>query len=393
MENITNLSTEAQDVTDVHVINAFLHNNYEFRENELSHKMEVRSLTHPQFKELTDKTLNSIVINAEMSLPDTKVSKSKVCELIYCEETQMWNPIQDYLNNLPKWDGHNRVTELFSRLPGATAEHIYRLSIWMRSVVAHWKQIDELHGNELVPTLIGGQGCGKTTFCKMLLPQHLRQYVLDHLNFGNKFDKEMALTNNLFVILDEIEQIKPNQYAELKYTLSRNRVTSREIYAHAQTDRQRFASFIATTNTPQPLNDPTGSRRFICIAIPENCNIYNSEAIDYDQLYAQLVEEVIVQKQRYWLTQEEIKQMENDNLPFQHQLNLDEIVDTCFRLPNENECTSPMSIQQILDVITKRYTYIPKNRATEVNVGKALRSKGYKKHHLRSGNHYYAVLR
>ena len=177
MENITNLSTEAQDVTDVHVINAFLHNNYEFRENELSHKMEVRSLTHPQFKELTDKTLNSIVINAEMSLPDTKVSKSKVCELIYCEETQMWNPIQDYLNNLPKWDGHNRVTELFSRLPGATAEHIYRLSIWMRSVVAHWKQIDELHGNELVPTLIGGQGCGKTTFCKMLLPQHLRQYV------------------------------------------------------------------------------------------------------------------------------------------------------------------------------------------------------------------------
>ena len=31
---------------------------------------------------------------------------------------------------------------------------------------------------------------------------HLRQYFLDHINFANKFDSEMALTHNLFVNID-----------------------------------------------------------------------------------------------------------------------------------------------------------------------------------------------
>ena len=114
-----------------------------------------------------------------------------------------YNPIRDYLFALPTWDGQNRVAELFGRIPGITAEQIYWLSILMRSAVAHWLGMDTLHGNECIPTLIGSQGCGKSTFWRRILPPVLRQYFLDHINLGNKFDKEMALTNNLLVNLDE----------------------------------------------------------------------------------------------------------------------------------------------------------------------------------------------
>ena len=77
------------------------------------------------------------------------------------------------------------------------------LTIWLFSAVAHWMKMDTMHGNECVPILIGEQGCGKSTFCNRLLPPELREYFFDHINFGNKLDFEMALTNGLMVNLDE----------------------------------------------------------------------------------------------------------------------------------------------------------------------------------------------
>ena len=221
-------------------------------------------------------------------------------EFIHSEEVCAYNPIREYLDNLPGWDGQNHVAQLFSRLPGLSSEQLAFLSIWLRSTVAHWLQMDTLHGNEIVPTLIGAQGCGKTTFFKRLLPAHLRQYFLDHLNLSNKFDKEMALTNNLLVCLDELEAIRPSQQASLKQTLSKSKVNGRPIYGCAQEDRARFASFVSTTNNPHPLSDATGSRRYICLQIPQGQYIDNAGEIDYDQLYAQVVYELREQKAPYW---------------------------------------------------------------------------------------------
>ena len=118
--------------------------------------------------------------------------------------------------------------------------------------------MDLLHGNECVPTLIGAQGCGKTTFFHRLLPPELREYYLDHLNLSNKFDKEMALTNNLIVNLDELEALRPSQHAALKQTLSKSKVNGRPIYGASQEDRPRYALFVSTTNNLHPL--PPSSR-------------------------------------------------------------------------------------------------------------------------------------
>ena len=40
-------------------------------------------------------------------------------------------------------------------------------------------------------------------------------------------------------------------------------------YGKTMEERQRFASFIATTNNRRPLVDPTGSRRFVCVYADE----------------------------------------------------------------------------------------------------------------------------
>ncbi len=260
-------------------VEEFLCENYLFRRNVLNGKIEFATLKDgsqaSDYRTLTQEALNSIIIRVKRLEIAEGNPKTDIVEFIHSEEVPAFNPIEEFLNALPAWDGQNHVAELFSRLPGVSSEQLSFLSTWLRSTVAHWLQMDTLHGNECVPTLIGHQGCGKTTFLRRMLPPHLRQYYLDHLNLSNKFDKEMALTNNLLVNLDELDAIRPSQHAALKQTLSKSKVNGRPIFGCAQEDRPRFASFVATTNNPHPLTDATGSRRYICIQIPQGQYIDN----------------------------------------------------------------------------------------------------------------------
>ena len=66
-----------------------------------------------------------------------------------------------------------------------------------------------------------------STFVARLLPPELRVYYLDHLNLSNKFDKEMALTNNLLVNLDELDAIRPSQHAASKVKRTETRRITR----------------------------------------------------------------------------------------------------------------------------------------------------------------------
>ena len=310
-------------------IELFLNDNYLFRHNVLNGKVEfaIKSADdEPDFRPLTQEALNSIIRRAKKEQVCEKGSpKTEIMEFVHSEDVPTYNPIGDYLARLPKWDGQNHIAKLFNRLPGITSEQQGFLTIWLRSVVAHWLQMDQLHGNECVPTLIGAQGCGKTTYFHRLLPPSLRQYYLDHLNLSNKFDKEMALTNNLLVNLDELDAIRRSQHAALKQTLSKSKVNGRPIYGASQEDRPRFASFVATTNNPHPLTDATGSRRYICLTIPNGQYIDNSGEIDYGQLYAQVVYELTVAKTPYWFDNSEVARIQDLNQNYLEQKDIAEI--------------------------------------------------------------------
>ena len=363
-------------------VEQFLSENYLFRRNVLNGKIEFTTKNaegeqQADFRPLTQVALNSIILRAKrLDIADGK-PKNDIVDYIRSEEVPEFNPIEEFLNGLPKWDGENHVANLFGRLPGVSTEQLAFLSTWMRSTVAHWLQMDTLHGNECVPTLIGSQGCGKTTFLRRMLPQHLRQYYLDHLNLSNKFDKEMALTNNLLVNLDELDAIRPSQQAALKQTLSKSKVNGRPIYGCAQEDKARFASFVATTNNPHPLTDATGSRRYICIQIPQGQYIDNVGEIDYGQLYAQVVYELRELKAPYWFNNEEVARIQELNIDFAEQKDLAEMVAICFRKPKEGEEGEAMNCNQMLKVIQTEYPNLKISHSLKVHLGFALKELGY----------------
>ena len=357
----------------------FLTENYCFRRNLLNGKVEFatrQSDGQPSaYRPLTQEALNSIILRAKREdICEGSNPKTDIVEFIHSEEVCAYNPIREYLDNLPQWDGQNHVAQLFSRLPGLSSEQLSFLSIWLRSTVAHWLQMDTLHGNEIVPTLIGAQGCGKTTFFKRLLPANLRQYFLDHLNLSNKFDKEMALTNNLLVCLDELEAIRPSQQASLKQTLSKSKVNGRPIYGCAQEDRSRFASFVSTTNNPHPLSDATGSRRYICLQIPQGQYIDNSGEIDYDQLYAQVVYELREQKAPYWFNNDEVARIQELNQEYMEQKDIVEIINLCFRKPEEGDAVQAMNSTELLRYMRTKYPSLPDNLSTRIRLGQAMSS-------------------
>ena len=364
------------------VIEQYLQENYLFRRNVLNGKVEYATKNAEgvcsDWRPLTLEAQNSIVLRVlREGILEKGNPKDLIKLYVESEEVKPFNPIVDYLESLPKWDGHNYVADLFSRIPGLSTEQAAFLATWLRAVVAHWLQMDTLHGNEVVPTLIGGQGCGKTTFLRRLLPKHLEQYYLDHLNLSNKFDKEMALTNNLLVNLDELEAIRPSQQAALKQTLSKNKVNGRRIYGSSQDDRPRYASFVSSTNNPHPLTDVTGSRRYICVRIPQGVNINNDGDINYEQLYAQVLYELRELKAPYWFNNEEVARIQELNQEFVEKKDIAEMVAACFRKPKDNEVVKGMSSAQLLEVMKDSYPSLMATPSNIIHLGMTMKALEY----------------
>ena len=384
-------SQEGMLATELYLITHYL-----FRRNVLNGKVEyaVKPAEEqaPLWKPLTQSALNSIIIRAKREcVCESGSPKSDIVEYVNSDEIDIFDPIADYLEHLPKWNGENHVARLFDRLPGVDSELTGYLATWLRSAVAHWLQMDAIHGNECVPTLIGAQGCGKTTFFVRLLPPHLRAYYLDHLNLSNKFDKEMALTNNLLVNIDELDAIPPSQHASLKQTLSKSKVNGRPIYGASQEDRPRYASFVATTNNPHPLTDVTGSRRYICMTIPEGKYIDNTGEIDYDQLYAQVLYELRVQKSPYWFNNDEVARIQQLNQNYLEQKDIADIVRNCFRKPEPGELAQSMNCERLLEIITKEYPSVKATHGTKVYLGKAMRTLGFESTDCGHVAHYKVI--
>ena len=389
VEQPQNVQTES-----VLFIEQFINDNYRLRRNVLSGKVEfkMRDDVTADYRPLTPEAQNSMVIHAlREGLDEVCNPKADITMYVNSEEVRMYNPVLAFLNDLPKWDGQNHVAKLFSRLPGLSSEQLAFLAVWLRATVAHWLQLDTLHGNEVVPVLIGAQGCGKTTFLRRLLPCQLREYYLDHLNLSNKFDKEMALTNNLLVNLDELEAIRPSQHAALKQTLSKNKVNGRPIFGKAQDDRPRYASFVSTTNNPHPLTDATGSRRYICLRIPKGQLIDNAGDIDYDQLYAQVLYEIQVLETPYWFNNTEVARIQQLNLAYMQQKDIAEMVKACFRKPKEGEKVKSMNTTEMLEIIRDAYPNVAVTTKAKVELGRALVALDYE-HKSHSNVAYYKAV-
>lgn len=367
----------------------FFSKRYRLRRNELTGVVEYKPLGSydTDYRPVTKEVINTMAFLAQRE--GIRVWARDVKERVNSMLVDTFNPIGDYLAALPRWDGRDRLTAFAARVPTSTPQWTELLAVWMRSMVAHWMGLDRLHGNSLVPLLVGGQGCGKSSFTKIILPEALRPYYNDRIDFRNDNTLMQGLSAFALINIDEFDRYSDRRQPLMKYIISKGEVTAMKAYRSTFSTERRYASFIATTNNPHTLADPTGSRRFICAAVTGRIDF--TSPVDYQQLYAQLVDEVRGGLPYYLDAAAERRLMDENRRFFRH-ADIDSILSSLFRLPLSAETAQELTASEIASIVRREYPKLPPSKLYVKEVGRRLSAMGFEGRHTRRGTCYSVVV-
>lgn len=362
---------------------AYMKEHYELRKDVMTGAVEYKQLGLMfSFSPLTEEVRNTMTVNALKAGIDSW--DRDIRRYIESDLIQTYDPIFEYLSNLPKWDGKDRITPLARRVKTDAPHWEKSFRMWMLSMVAQWRGSNTKHGNAIVPLLIGRQGSGKTTFCRRLLPEALQGYFNDRLPMKNDTDIYNGMSSYALINLDEFV-ITDAQQPILKYLLSKHDVKMRKPYGRVEEQRKRYASFIATTNNEHPLIDPTGSRRFVCVKADM---IDNKGTINHDQIFAQVLC-ALNSRERYWFTDKETQQLMEYNARFQKARDLATMVTMLFLKSEDTPSDAPwLSIEEIMHSIRQAFPKMEVTDSVKIRMGRTLTELGYERKRTNAGQRY-----
>ena len=365
----------------------FLLERFEFRYNILTGVTEYRPKGNSDagFSPVDERNMNGMIVDAR--LKGIVCWNSMVPTLVLSDKVEDYHPFHLYTDELPKWDGTDRVTPLLLRVSD-DALWLRGGRYWLRALTAQWMGIERTHANTLVPVLVSSeQGLGKSTFCRSLLPDSLRSYYLDNLNLAPGASPEKKLVKTGLINLDEFDKVSEKRQPDLKNLLQMMSVPVYRGKRLGYVTEPRLASFIATTNSRQILSDPTGSRRFLCVEVTQ---MISNEGLEHKQLYAQLKQEVL-DGERDYLNKEEEKEVQRRNKAYYRQSPLEDVFHACFRRPEPEEEGQWFTAAEIFRFMNKRNASALRGISAK-HLSFRLIAMGFKPKHTMHGNCYHVVL-
>ena len=382
-----------QDLTKS--LQAFMNERYDLRYNELSNGVEYRANSSSSFvfQPLDTRVMNTMSQEAQEHGID--VFDRDMKRFLGSTRVRDYNIARAYLREVnDKWDKKTDFIGTFAdRVPNRNPHWREWFHTWFLGMVAQWEGYNPSHGNAVAPLLIGQQGCGKSTFGQLILPPELRQVGYQELvDFSSKKEVERMLTTSLLINLDEFNQISEKiQQGFLKNLLQKSSVKGRRPYSSVVLDMPRMASFVATSNMTDILNDPSGSRRFIVAEISEGQSIDTTSGIPYDSLYSQAVQELYVQHRRCYFTPEEVTEIEEYNRRYANQRpEVSRFLEVFEPTVTEDGTTRWMSVSEIAAEVHKRTRFEYSNKATNY-LGRWLTAESRAMRLAKKTRHGYAV--
>ena len=364
----------------------YLNAHYEFRYNVLSEINEFRPKGEDllTFRILGKRELNALCM--EIQSAGIPCWDRDVARYIHSTLVEDYHPFSLYIQELPKWDGEDRLTDLAQRVSTEAywVKHFHR---WMLALMAQWMGKNTTYANCVAPLLVSEeQGWLKSTFCKSLMPEPLQAYYTDQIDLSANGRLEGKLAVMGLINLDEFDRLSSRAMAKLKNLMQLSSLNIRKSYQKNYSQLPRIASFIGTSNRKDLLDDPTGSRRFLCVEVEHRIDCTD---IDLSQIYAQLKAELEA-GERYWFTSEEEQEIQFHNEAFYQVHPEEELFRNHFRVPSEGEMCEMFSLSEILEALKEKHGSLLRN-VSMVKFGNALVASGVERVHTKYGNRYKLV--
>ena len=188
--------------------------------------------------------------------------------------TRKVDPVLQMLEDLPAWDGVQRLDSWLDCVFDLADDQSARLTAWaarfmFAGVIVRAYQpgakLDEM------PVLIGPQAVGKSTAIRCILPEHMQSAgFADGLELHGRGQERIEATLGKVVVeVSEMAGSTMAQLEDLKAFLSRvDDGGIRLAYRRNPTPIPRRFILVGSSNRDRPLpNDPDGNRRFVTVRI------------------------------------------------------------------------------------------------------------------------------
>ena len=214
------------------------------------------------------------------------VASSKIDDaLALVFEKQAFHPIRDYITAL-KWDNQPRLDTLLIDYFGTEDTPYTRAAIRKTLVGAVARVFEPGVKFDLVLTLIGGQGTGKSSFVKILG----KDWFSDTFTTLQGKEAYEQLQGVWLIEMAELAGLRKAEVETIKHFISKCFDKFRPAYGKVVETFMRQCIFIGTTNTKDFLRDPSGSRRFMPIDIDQQTrrkNVWQDLQNEVDQIWAE----------------------------------------------------------------------------------------------------------
>lgn len=250
-------------------INAILANDTRlkklFRQNDFDQKryifgsMPWRKITQPEpIKNVDYSGVRNYIESIYGIAGNLKIDDSLALEF----EKNSFHPIKDFLKQL-QWDGQNRIDSLLVDYFGADDNIYSRESIRKMLVGAVARIFEPGTKFDLVLTLVGTQGTGKSTFIKKLG----KTWFSDTFMTVQGKEALEQIQGAWLIEMAELSGLRKAEVEAIKHFISKQEDTFRPAYARSAETYYRQCVFFGTTNNKDFLRDPSGNRRFMPIDI------------------------------------------------------------------------------------------------------------------------------